>query len=87
MRDAADRKRASITLEDLNIAHARAMWFDATVQEQLRPFEKSFRPEATVDALNFASRVGTVADLPEKPTRQRIGKRKAESINAALVGA
>jgi Bacterial TniB protein len=87
LRDAADREKTSVTLEDLNIAHARAMWFDATVQEQLRPFEKSFRPEATVDALNFASRVGTVADLPEKPTRQRIGKRKAESINAALVGA
>ena len=87
LRDAADRKRASITLEDLNIAHARAMWFDATVQEQLRPFEKGFRLEATVDALNRASRIGTVADLPEKPTRQRIGKRKAESINAALVAA
>ena len=87
LRDAADRERASITLEDLNIAHARAMWFDATVQEQLRPFEKGFRPEATVDALNRATRIGTVAGPPEKPTRPRSEMRKAESINAALVAA
>jgi hypothetical protein len=71
----------------LNIAHARSMWFDSTVQEQLRPFEKGFRPEATVDALNRATRIGTVTNLPEKPSRPRIGNRKTESINAALVAA
>jgi hypothetical protein len=63
------------------------MWFDPTVAEQLKPFERSFRPEATVDALNRASRIGTIADLPEKPTPRRVGVRKAESINAALVAA
>jgi hypothetical protein len=87
LRDAADRKRASITLEDLNVAHSRAMWFDPTVQEQLRPFERGFRPGATVDALNRASRIGTVTDLPQRPTPRRVGVRKAESINAALVAA
>jgi hypothetical protein len=87
LRDAADRKRTSITLEDLNIAHARAMWFDPTVEEQLRPFERGFGVEATEDALNRASRIGTITDLPEKPTRRKGGLRKAESINAALVAA
>jgi len=87
LRDAADRKRASITLEDLNVAHARAMWFDPTVQEQLKPFGRSFRPEATVDSLNRASRIGKVADLLEKPTPRKVGVRKPESINAALVAA
>ena len=85
LRDAADRKRTSITLEDLNISHSRAMWFDPTVVEQLKPFERGFRPEATVDALNRASRIGTITDLPEKPRRRKGGLRKAESINAALV--
>ena len=87
LRDAADRKRTSITLEDLNIAHARAMWFDPTVQEQLKPFERGFRAEATVDALNRASRIGTIYEPPPMPTRRRIGVRKAESINSALVAA
>jgi Cdc6-like AAA superfamily ATPase len=87
LRDAAERKRASISLEDLNVAHARAMWFDPTVQEQLKPFERGFRPEATVDALNRASRIGTVTDLPQRPTPRRVGVRKAESINADLVAA
>jgi hypothetical protein len=87
LRDAADRKRTSITLEDLNVAHARAMWFDPTVAEQLKPFERGLRPEATIDVLNRASRIGTVADLLEKPTPRKVGVRKAESINAALVAA
>ena len=87
LRDASDRKRTSITLEDLNVAHARAMWFDPTVEEQLRPFERSFRPEVTVDALDRASRIGTITNLPEKPAQRRIRVRKAESINAALVAA
>jgi Bacterial TniB protein len=87
LRDAADRKRVSITLEDLNLAHARAMWFDPTVQEQLKPFERGFRGEATVDALDRASRIGTISEPPQMPTRQRIGVRKAESINSVLVAA
>jgi TniB protein len=87
LRDAADRKRTSITLEDLNMAHTRAMWFDPTVQEQLRPFERGFRAEATGGALNRASRIGTIIDLPENPTPRRVGVRKAESINAALAAA
>jgi hypothetical protein len=87
LRNAADQKRASITLEDLNIAHARAMWFDPTVEEQLRPFERSFRLQVTVDALDRACRIGTITALPETPMRQRKGVRKAESINAALVAA
>jgi hypothetical protein len=28
-----------------------------------------------------------LTDLPDKPTRRRVGMRKAESINAALVAA
>ena len=87
LRDAADRKITSIALEDLNIAHARAMWFDPTVEEQLRPFERGFRVEATVDALNRASRIGTIVDPPRIPARRRVGLRKAESINASLVAA
>jgi hypothetical protein len=63
------------------------MWLDPTVQEQLRPFERGFRPEATVDALNRASRIGTITNLPEKPVQRRIRVRKADSINAALVAA
>ena len=85
LRDAADGKKTSITLEDLNIAHSRAMWFDPTVQDQLRPFARSFKPAETVDALNRAGRIGTVTDLPPMPTRRTLGRRKAESINAALV--
>jgi hypothetical protein len=87
LRDATDRKQASITLEDLNIAHARAMWFDPTVQEQVKPFERGFRAEATVDALDRASRIGTITQPPQLPTLRRVGVRKAESINAALVAA
>jgi hypothetical protein len=85
LRDAADGKKTSITLEDLNIAHSRAMWFDATVQDQLRPFARNFKPAETVDALNRAGRIGTVTDLPPMPTRRTVGRRKAESINAVLV--
>jgi hypothetical protein len=69
LRDAADAKKNSITLEDLNIAHSRAMWFDATVHDQLRPFAHNFKPAETVDALNRAGRIGTVTDLPPMPTR------------------
>jgi len=85
LRDAVDGKKTSITLEDLSIAHARAMWFDATTQEQLRPFVRSFKPAETVDVLNRASRIGTVTDPPQTATRRPIGRRKAETINAALV--
>jgi hypothetical protein len=87
LRDAADRKRATITLEDLNLAHARAMWFDPTVQEQLKPFERGFRVEANVDVLDRASRIGTIVEPPQMPMQHRIRVRKADSINAALVAA
>jgi hypothetical protein len=46
LRDAANRNSSSITLDDLNTAHSRAMWFDPTVSEQLSPFAHGFRPEA-----------------------------------------
>jgi hypothetical protein len=85
LRDAADGKKSSITLEDLNIAHSRAMWFDATAQDQFRPFARGFKPAETVDVLSRASRIGTVTDLPPMPTRRVVGRRKTESINAALV--
>jgi Cdc6-like AAA superfamily ATPase len=87
LRSAADGRTTSITLEDLNIAHARAMWFDASAQEQLRPFARSFKPQETVDALNRAGRIGKVTDSPATLTRRPVGRRKAESINAALVAA
>jgi hypothetical protein len=85
MRCARMGQKTSITVEDLNIAHSRAMWFDATVQDQLRPFARNFKPAETVYALNRAGRIGTVTDLPPMPTRRTVGRRKAESINAALV--
>lgn len=85
LRDAADGKKTSITLEDLNIAHSRAMWFDATAQDQFRPFARSFTPAETVDVLSRASRIGAVTDLPPMPTRRTVGRRKTESVNAALV--
>jgi hypothetical protein len=86
LRDAAGCKKTSITLEGLNIAHSRAMWFDATAQEQLRPFARSFKAVETVDALNRAGRIGTVTDPPPAP-RRAVVRRKPESINAALVAA
>jgi hypothetical protein len=87
VRNAADRRKIAITLEDLNIAHSQAMWFDATLQEQLRPFARGFKSVETVDALNRANKVGTVTDPPSTPKRRPVGRRKAESINAALVAA
>ena|ERR1017187_335747 len=62
LRDAAHRNSSRITLDDLNIAQSRAMWFDPTVGEQLRPFERGFRPEATLDALDRASGVGAITE-------------------------
>ena len=87
LRNAADCRKTTITLEDLNTAHSQAMWFDATAQEQLKPFAHGFQPSETVDALNCAGRIGIVTDPPPSPTRRQVGRRKAESINAALVAA
>lgn len=87
LRNAADCPKPTITLEDLNTAHSQAMWFDATAKEQLRPFAHGFRPAETVEALNCAGQIGTVADPPPSPRRRPVGRRKEESINAALVAA
>lgn len=86
VRDAADRNRKSITLNDLDLAHARAIWFDVSLREQLKPFARGFRPEETVEALDRAGRIGSVADPPPNPER-RARRRRTESISGALVAA
>lgn len=85
MRNATDRRKTTITLEDLNIAHSQAIWFDATLEKQLRPFAPGFRPTDTMDALNCAARIGTVTYTSQVSTRRPDGRRKAESINTVLV--
>lgn len=87
LRDAVDRNKRSITLNDLNVAHSRSMWFDPSVQQQLAPFARGFQSEVSVDMLTRAGRIGIVTEASAPLPRRVVARRKPESINAALVSA
>lgn len=83
--DAIASERKHITLDDLNLAHERAVWNPRVSGSVPKPFGHEFQTEPTVDLLHQVSQIGTVIGFPDKP-RIRCGRRsKQESVAACLV--
>jgi hypothetical protein len=84
VRNAIDSNKASIDLEDLNIAHVQAIYSSETDRARLKPFESGFALVQTVDILDRVSKIGTVIEISPSPTRRRLRKTRSESLDAIL---
>jgi hypothetical protein len=70
-RDASLKGRATITLEDLHVAHLDSIWVAQRLPDLPQPFGQPSNLAITVDLIQKVGRIGTTIDLPSKFPRQR----------------
>jgi hypothetical protein len=80
--NATDSESTSISLEDLNVAHAQAIYSCDSASERVRPFEERFSMNPDI-ALSLADKIGKPSEQPKS-----VGKgpriQREESLHSVL---